>query len=330
MKPTNTQAKALKGSVALKISNNRIQLVFTALGKRYYLSTGFVDTPANRKVALRKASLIEDDIFKEKFDPTLEKYKSPTGKITPIEESNKISLLDLWSKYTEFQKDHLEESTIVRDYGKIAKRLVKFPKFYLEDAIDIQTYLLKTYSTETTKRTLKHLSACCNWSVRKKLIKNNPFVELVKEIKSKKNSQVSRRPFSRSCVEAIISSFENNIYSSSSSGTPHSFYAPYVRFLFHTGCRPEEAVALQWKHIEKNQINFCEAYVSDVRIRKATKTGKVRYFPINPELQKILDKIKPQEYNPESLVFPSRNGKELDIHNFLNLSKSSKVTGASS
>jgi len=63
---------------------------------------------ANRKVALRKASLIEDDIFKEKFDPTLEKYKSPTGKITPIEESNKISLLDLWSKYTEFQKDHLE------------------------------------------------------------------------------------------------------------------------------------------------------------------------------------------------------------------------------
>jgi hypothetical protein len=71
----NSSGKASKGSVCLKISNNRIQLVFTVAGKRHYLSTGLADTPANRKVAARKAALIEDDIFKEKFDPTLQKYK---------------------------------------------------------------------------------------------------------------------------------------------------------------------------------------------------------------------------------------------------------------
>ncbi len=32
-------SKASKGSVRLKISNNRIQLVFTFAGKRHYLST---------------------------------------------------------------------------------------------------------------------------------------------------------------------------------------------------------------------------------------------------------------------------------------------------
>ncbi len=75
MPSRNSSTKAAKGSVRLKISNNRIQLVFTVAGKRHYLSTGLMDTPSNRRVAERKAAPIEDDIFKEKFDPTLEKYR---------------------------------------------------------------------------------------------------------------------------------------------------------------------------------------------------------------------------------------------------------------
>ncbi|WP_013321086.1 Arm DNA-binding domain-containing protein [Gloeothece verrucosa] len=324
MNSKNSLGKASKGSVCLKISNNRIQLVFTVAGQRHYLSTGLADTPTNRKVAARKAALIEDDIFKEKFDPTLEKYK-PQSKLTtvtpiftPDDEPPKTPLLDLWTQYTEFQRKHLEETTILRDYGKIEKRIRKFPKQFLEDAINIQTYLLKNYSTEVTKRTLKHLSACCNWAMRKRLIAENPFKELAKEIKTKKTSQVSRKPFSRACVAAIISAFEHNTYSSKYSSVPHSYYAPYVKFLFHTGCRPEEAIALKWKHIQKDTILFCEAVPTDVRIRKATKTDKFRYFPINPELQTILETIKPEKCTADSLVFPAKNGKELDSHNFLN------------
>jgi integrase len=320
----NSSGKASKGSVCLKISNNRIQLVFTVAGKRHYLSTGLADTPANRKVAARKAALIEDDIFKEKFDPTLQKYKpqsvqtNVTPIFTPTDEQPKTLLLDLWTRYTEFQRQHLEETTILRDYGKIEKRIQKFPKQFLEDAIDVQTYLLKNYSTEITKRTLKHLSACCNWAIRKGLITENPFKELAREIKTKKTSRVSRKPFSRSCVAAIISAFEHNTYSSKYSSVPHSYYAPYVKFLFHTGCRPEEAIALKWRHIEKERVYFCEAVATDVRLRKTTKTDKPRYFPINAELQTILETIKPENCTPDSLVFPSKNGKELDTHNFLN------------
>jgi integrase len=29
------------------------------------------------------------------------------------------------------------------------------------------------------------------------------------------------------------------------------YYTPYVKFLFFTGCRPSEAIALKWKHITK-------------------------------------------------------------------------------
>jgi integrase len=324
MPSKNSSTKAPKGSVRLKISNERVQLVFTVAGKRYYLSTGLMDTPSNRRVAQRKAALIEDDIFKERFDPTLEKYR-PRSELPNVisipaapDAPPRTALLELWTRYTEFQSEHLEETTIRRDYGKIEKRIRKFPKPFLEDAIDIQTYLLKNYSAEVAKRTLKHLSACCNWAMKKKLIGANPFGELAGEIKTKKTSRVARKPFSRPCVAAIVSAFENNTYASKYAPVAHSYYAPYVKFLFHTGCRPEEAIALKWKHIESDRVHFCEAFATDVRLRKATKTDKPRYFPINTELQAILNTVRPEKPSPDSLVFPAKNGRELDTHNFLN------------
>lgn len=118
--------------------------------------------------------------------------------------------------------------------------------------------------------------------------------------------------------DAIIKAVENNTYTSKFAPTPHSYYAPYVKFLFFTGCRPEEAIALKWKHIENNRIVFCEAVATDVRLRKSTKTHDIRSFPINAQLKSFLDDIKPEEVNPEALVFPAKNTKEIDAHNFLN------------
>jgi integrase len=76
MYSNNPSRRAFKGSVQIKVSNDRIQHVFSVAGKRHYLSTGLADTPVNRKMAEHKAAMIEDDIFKDRFDPTLEKYSS--------------------------------------------------------------------------------------------------------------------------------------------------------------------------------------------------------------------------------------------------------------
>jgi len=88
--------------------------------------------------------------------------------------------------------------------------------------------------------------------------------------------------------------------------------------LFLTGARPEEAIALKWKHIKNNRIVFCEAVATDLKIRKSTKTHNTRTFPINTQLQALLDEIKLEEVSSEALVFPARSGKEIDAHNFLN------------
>jgi integrase len=108
--------KASKGSVQIKSSNDRLQLVFNFAGKRQYLSTGFANTPANRKLAEMKARQIELDILSGNFDSTLAKYKpqsvlSTVTPITPIA-TPKLTLAELWERYSEFKRpsaaSHLE------------------------------------------------------------------------------------------------------------------------------------------------------------------------------------------------------------------------------
>ncbi len=76
-----SERKASKGTVQIKTSNDRLQLVFSFGGKRHYLSTGFTDTKANRKLAEMKARQIELDILCNNFDVTLGKYKPQSEQI---------------------------------------------------------------------------------------------------------------------------------------------------------------------------------------------------------------------------------------------------------
>ena len=104
--------KASKGSVVIISSNNRLQLRFNFGGKRRYLSMGLPDIPVNRRLAELKAAEIEKDILYERFDTTLQKYKSISHQntITPITPTkiSELELDELWEKYSEFKKlqDH--------------------------------------------------------------------------------------------------------------------------------------------------------------------------------------------------------------------------------
>jgi hypothetical protein len=93
MKTQMSQRKASKGTVQIKNSNERLQLVFSYTEKRHYLSTGFTHTPANRKLAEMKARQIELDILSGNFDPTLAKYKpeSLLSTVTPTTLPPKIT-----------------------------------------------------------------------------------------------------------------------------------------------------------------------------------------------------------------------------------------------
>ncbi|NJR60437.1 MAG: DUF3596 domain-containing protein [Cyanobacteria bacterium CRU_2_1] len=309
--------KASKGSVSVINSNDRLQLRFRVQGKRYYLSTGLADTLANRKLAQLKASEIEKDILYERFDPTLERYKagsalSTVTPITPIAKA-KPQLDELWAKYSEFKKPQISPSTYAKDYIKCRNHISRLPSCSLDEALLICDYLLENLTLDAAKRCLNYLKSCCTWAVEDGLIDVNPFMSM--KIKAPKGLSEDEdvNPFTKEERDRIIQAFETDRY--------YRHYTDYVRFLFFTGCRPSEAIALKWKHITSNAVKFRESVVisEDGLVRKeGLKTQKRRDFPITPELQAILDAIKPAQVNPGASLFKSPRGKFVDQHNFLN------------
>jgi integrase len=313
--------KASKGSVQIKSSNNRLQLVFSFGGKRHYLSTGYPDTSEYRKLAKMKASEIEKDILYERFDPTLEKYKpksalSTVTRVTSIS-TPKPNLAELWSKYVEWKRPQCAPSTMKNQYQAYSSYLERLLIHDLDRANEIRDYVLQTIPLNSAKRFIVALSACCKWAVRSGLIIENPFHGMAGEIQLPKSEKADDdiNPFSLAERDQIIKAFRSNPY--------YDFYAPLVEFLFATGARPSEALALQWKHVTSDLkfISFEQAVtVSEkgLAVKQGLKTQEKRKFPCNVRVEAILRNIKPENAKPNDLLFPSPEGKHIDFHNFRN------------
>lgn len=224
-----------------------------------------------------------------------------------------VQVLQLWMKYCDFQATQLEESTIIRDYNKITKRLVAMPD--LNSPVEIRDYLLSHYSQETSRRTLQRLSACFDWAVRSGYIKANPFAPLLQDIrKPHKRAWIDTRAFTAEERDAIIDAIANNTFCRYLP-KPHSYYTDYIRFLFWTGCRLEEAAPLLWTDISPDlrTITFSKAIPADVRVLKDTKTHQTRQFPVNDRLYRLLYSLP----RHSAYVLPSPTGTWIDSHNVL-------------
>ncbi len=287
-------------------------------GKQKWISTGLQYTPENWKTAQSEAWEIEQDMNSGNFDPTLAKYKPRTHLtlVKPVEKPpQNLTLDELWERYTEYKSQVIEATTIKTTYKRTKNLIPLFPSQNLKDAVAIRDWLLDNKSLYTAKYVLTHLSGCCEWAVESNLIASNPFVKMAQHIKESRTQETDGEdidPFTAQERDAIIEAFENNRY--------YKHYTNFVRFLFMTGCRTGEAIALQWKHInpEITEITFSESFSSHFSLRKDTKNHKSRKFPINAQLKALLESIKPKICNPEDLVFPSPTGREIDGHNFLN------------
>jgi integrase len=320
-------SKADKGTVAIKNSNDRLQLVFSYGGKRHYLSTGFTDTASHRKLAEMKARQIELDILSGNFDPTLEKYRPPkvepiTPIFTPMPEVEATAapigplLGDLWEKYTEFKCASLSPSTLAKDFQRVERCIaLLLPTQRLAEAVPMRDWLVANKSPGAAKRIITQFSACCDWAVKSALIEANPFLGMATDIKQPKaeTDETDIYPFSLEERDRIIAAFQGDRY--------YKPYAALIEFLFMTGCRPSEVVALQWKHIvdDCGSIRFEQAVVMSTRglvCKKGLKTQKKRAFPANPKLMGLLKSIRPNQVTGEALVFPSPEGTWVDMHNF--------------
>ncbi len=324
------QRKAFKGTVQIKLSNDRLQLVFSFVGKRHYLSLGLHDTPINRKVAEAKARQIELDMLSGYFDPTLAKYRpeslptAVTPILTPISQPvpqvRTLTPTELWQQYTAYKASQLKETT--RLYHESFDRLfAKLGDVGVDEALKVKAGLEKITTLHYTKRSLGQLSAACKWAMKHGILAQNPYEGMANEM-PKHAYQLDPKPnaFTEAEREQVIRAYVED----ARPGFTYQHYASIVTFLFFTGCRPSEAIGLQWKHVsaEFDLIRF-ESSITTCGRGKAlrmegSKTNRKRSFPCSPRLQALLKSIRPSSPRPDDLVFPSPTGKVINYNNFCN------------
>ena len=151
------------GSVAITSSKN-LRLRWTYQGRQFTMALKLSNSPINMQAARAKAAQIEQDIAREQFDPTLEKYKPKPIALT--EQPKLTNTIALWERWMQYQRlEGVASQTLANRYQTIANLLTHF-KRTLEterDARDFQSFLLTRQSPATANRCIKMLKSFCIW-----------------------------------------------------------------------------------------------------------------------------------------------------------------------
>jgi integrase len=164
--------------------------------------------------------------------------------------------------------------------------------------------LQKQVSERTAKDYLILVQSCWNWASQ--TLEQNPWQVVLNQVKPAPKQKV--KPFTLAEVQTILQAFRTDRY--------YQHYADFVAFLFGTGCRFGEAVALKWKHIADDCSTVWIGESVSRGVRKTTKTGKARTVTLTPKVAEMLAARKPASRDPEALVFPAPSGKPINDHTF--------------
>jgi integrase len=267
---------------------------------------------AAKKLALQ----IEQDIALGQFDTTLSRY---TGKKST---SSKLSALNFTDLFEHWVKNYKQmDCEVHTNYNSTRNMIRKWGK------VDSSNIVQKLNSTKnaavTYNRRLTILKDFCSWIVTQQIWDRNPLL-LVKRKKVKTVKPVKREPFTESEIKQVLDAFKNNTACSRYAATKHSFYYPFMYFLFKTGVRNAEAIGLRVKHIDhENKVihikevlaRTLKSTTSKNRVRKSTKNEKERVLPLTPDLMQVLAPLIEGKL-PDDLVFYSPTGKAIDDNNF--------------
>lgn len=140
------------------------------------------------------------------------------------------------------------------------------------------------------------------------LLTRNPFDGVQRHIRPKRQSEKAWAAFTIQERDRIIQEFE----------VSNPYYASWVKFLFWTGCRPEEAAALRWEHVavDCSEVLISEAFPVDMQQPQSTKNYQSTRFPCNARLQKLFRSIRPTDWERQQFVFSGKEGGRFNYQNF--------------
>jgi integrase len=230
------------------------------------------------------------------------------------EKNSELNLLLLWQRYKIAKAQLVAPTTQKGDWPEIDRALnfvsPECLEFTTSSASLFLTELLERYAASTTRKILLYARAANHWAIEEELLAKNFYSRLFKSIPKSQRSGRSRKCFEKHEIEHILAAFASNEFLSKFSVFPHSHYRGYVEFLMLTGFRPEEAIALTWADTKNNRIIVSRAWSQG--ILKSTKTYESRNFPINSQLDKLLQSLP----RTQNLIFPAPEGGYINQHNF--------------
>lgn len=314
---TRQHSKNSRNLVGINIdSRNNIRLQFPAAisermgkGKRQtYRSLGRKDTPENRVYANAIASRINADIQHPEtlFDVSLEKYLGVKTSKPDVEETV-LTIGELWELFIPYHLSGKKESTKFNystHYQSKVKPFWNYPVNQETANLIRQSFL--EVSSETCQRTLQVLKNAYDWAIRqgKVTAKANPFLGIAKELKPQRRVSILTGVPPK---YVAYSPEETQIILRELQVDPDAcYYYNCIRFLFSTGCRTGEALALTWRDIDlvRGEIYFNKSYDERWGVIGRSKNNKTRAFPMNNNLFDWLTSIKPERLEPNDICFP--------------------------
>ena len=306
-------------------NNGGIRLRFSVKGRRYSLVPvpgGVFGNPDDMRAAQAVAAQIEGDIRTGNFDPTLVKYGHTKDIQRGLDRASQalrelrdrqtgLMLTDLWERYGEFKRPLVAPITFKVDYQRRMNWL-RGTHYTTRDAIAVRDFLVQTKPPRLARRILTQLAAACRWGMESGLMETNPFEGMARSVPNRgADEDAEINPFTPQEKQAVIAAFEAH--------PVYSFYAPLVKFLFATGCRPSEAIALEWGDLKGDKLTLQRTH-SEGETSPRLKTQKKRTILLNQEAIAAITfraTVSPKK-SVNDLIFPSPEGKILDWHNFAN------------
>lgn len=286
----------------------------------------------NYDQAIRKINSIDFDIVNGTFDSSLAKYKD-TGKKRPVKVviKDKYNLVDLYQMYIDFKKDRTSPSTHRSIYQYNLKIIERSPYKEIEDATKLLLWCNSKLKPTTCKRFMVQMNASFKYAQAVGILNDdrpNPFVKIIPTFKSKAKEQNQIDYYTTEQRDRLIYVIKSLISQSPDKVKMIKYYL--IIFLFYTGMRPSEAIALTWNDINftDNVIIANKAYVGGVNglvLKQGLKTQDQRLIPMSPQCIELLNSVFNLESNLESkldLIFYtlSKDGRKipLEINNLSN------------
>lgn len=308
--------KSSKGSVSVNNDGGRIRLRWRFEGRRYSLNL-FAYTEFNLLEARKVALAIEQDLMMKTFDSTLSKYGGkPMQNGSELHQASFVGLFEYWVKQykqmdCEVHTNYNSTRNMIRKWGKVSSKNILIK-------LNAETFCPNTYN-----RRLAILNHFVDWLIHQNIWTSNPLSKVERK-KAKRIKHITREPFTEQEIARILRTFKENTACSAFSSVQHSYYYPFIYFLFKTGVRNAEAIGLRVKAFDlvKNLIYIKEVLARSLksstsaqRIRKETKNGKERVLPFTIDLKQVIAPLLVGK-GPDDLVFPSPTGKAIDDNNF--------------